>query len=903
MPLAPGTRLGPFEILAPIGSGGMGEVYRAKDTKLKREVALKVLPDSFADDPERMARFQREAEMLASLNHRNIAQIYGVEDGALVMELVEGGTLSSPLPIDTALNYARQIAEALEYAHERGVIHRDLKPANIKVTQEGVVKLLDFGLAKAIEDPVAMREDPAHSPTLTLGVTRMGVILGTAAYMSPEQASGKNADRRADIWGFGAVLYEMLSGKRAFAGESVSDTLASVLKVDPDWNALPAETPASIRRLIQRCLTKDRKQRLQAIGEARIAIDEALSGASQESAEPVADGRSMAPWVVAGVLAIALAITIVLWAPWRTVPIGEQAPVRLDVDLGPELSLGPLRGGAMSSVIISPDGTRLAFIASVAGGPLKLFTRRLDQPNANELPGTEGAAFLSFSPDGQWVGFATGKKLSKISVEGGALVPLDDRGFASSWGEDGNIIFDWGLGHGLMLIPSSGGAATSVTDLAKGETVHAYPQILPGGKAVLFTAYTGPDVDKASIEVITLADRRRKTLVQGGSYPHYVATSSAAGYLLYSRKGALFAVPFDLGRLQTRGRATSILDGIAYERVSGVAHFDVSSTGTLVYRKAIGERARVTTVQWLDASGKQEPLLPKPGTYGDISVSPDGKKLALSIIDGSSQDIHVYDPRRDVMTKLTFGGARYVNPVWSPDGRYLIFNSLTGGMFWTRADGAGQPQAFMQSKNAQPSSFSLDGKRVAYSELNTESASGGMQIWTVPVEDSGGQLRTGRPEQFFKSQFEDYSAVFSPDGKWLAYESNESGKNEVYVRTFVLGGAAQGGKWPISNSGGRIPVWSRKNRELFYQSGDQIMAVKYNVKNDVFVPEKPRVWAAKVPGGTEFGGATWFDLAPDGKHVAVEVPVSTPELPKPEHEVTLVFNFFDELRRRVPVGK
>ncbi len=301
MSLAPGTRLGPFEILAPIGAGGMGEVYRAKDTKLKREVALKVLPDSFAGDRNRMARFQREAEMLASLNHRNIAQIYGVEDRAIVMELVEGETLSSPLPIETALNYARQIAEALEYAHERGVIHRDLKPANIKVTPEGTVKLLDFGLAKAIEDPAAPRDDPEHSPTLTLGVTRIGVILGTAAYMSPEQASGKTADRRADIWGFGAVLYEMLSGKRAFAGESVSDTLASVLKVDPDWNALPAETPASIRRLIQRCLTKDRKQRLQAIGEARIAIDESLSGGtSSETTEPTPAKRSTVPWATRG---------------------------------------------------------------------------------------------------------------------------------------------------------------------------------------------------------------------------------------------------------------------------------------------------------------------------------------------------------------------------------------------------------------------------------------------------------------------------------------------------------------------------------------------------------------------------------------------------------------------------
>jgi serine/threonine protein kinase/Tol biopolymer transport system component len=896
MSLAPGTHLGPFEILAPIGAGGMGEVYRAKDTKLKREVALKVLPDSFAGDRDRMARFQREAEMLASLNHRNIAQIYGVEDGALVMELVEGGTLSSPLPIETALNYARQIAEALEYAHERGVIHRDLKPANIKVTPDGTVKLLDFGLAKAIEDPSTFRDDPEHSPTLTLGVTRIGVILGTAAYMSPEQASGKTADRRADIWGFGAVLYEMLSGKRAFAGESVSDTLASVLKLDPDWNALPAETPASIRRLIQRCLTKDRKQRLQAIGEARIAIDESLSGASSETTAPTPAKRSILPWAVTGVLAVALMIS--LWASWRAPRhVGERL-VRLDVDLGSEISLRPPDPsfGTISSVIISPDGTRLVYVASVAGGPLKLFTRRLDQPSATELAGTEGAIFPFFSPDGQWVGFATLNKLNKVSVEGGPVVPLCDiRTFGASWGEGGNIIVDVLRGHGLMLIPSSGGTATPLTELASGDAGHAYPQVLPGGKDVLFTAYRGgPDVDKASIEVASLSNRRRKSLVRGGTYAHYVCGSNGDGFLIYSNKGTLFAIPFDANLRETRGAALPILDGMTYETVTGVAHFDVSRTGTLVYRKASGGAAdRVTTVQWLDASGKKEPLLPKPGIYGDLSLSPDGKRLAVDVRVGSNRDIWVYNAERDAMTRLTFGGGIYVGPLWSPNGRYVVFGSGTGGMFWTPADGTGQPRTLTQSKNGNPSSFSPDGKRLAYNEFNSES--GTIEIWTVPVEDSGGQLRAGKPEQFLKTQFNNLSPMFSPDGRWLAYESDESGKYEVYVRAFFPDG--QGGKWPISNSGGRSPVWSRKNRELIYQSGDQMMAVKYTVKSESFVPEKPLVWAAKL------GGVDVADLATDGKRLAVEVPVSTPEPPKPEHEVTLVFNFFDELRRRFPVGK
>jgi eukaryotic-like serine/threonine-protein kinase len=401
-----------------------------------------------------------------------------------------------------------------------------------------------------------------------------------------------------------------------------------------------------------------------------------------------------------------------------------------------------------------------------------------------------------------------------------------------------------------------------------------------------------------------LSDRHRKTLVRGGTYPHYVSAPNGAGYLLYSHKGTLLAVPFNLSRLETRGTAVPVLDGVAYETLSGAAHFDVSRTGTLVYRKASGGIAdRVTMVQWLDASGKKERLLPKPNAYGDLRLSPNGEQIAVVIGEGLSRDIWVYDPQRDVMTRLTFGDGFYSSPLWSPDGRYMVFSSSTGSLFSTRADGVAQPQSLTQGKNDQPTSFSPDGKRLAYQELRKEPGSTGWQIWTVPIEDSGGQLRAGKPERFLKDQFDDCCSVISPDGQWLAYESNESGKYEVYVRTFLPRAAGQGGKWPISNSGGRLPVWSRTNRELFYQSGKQILAVKYTAKGDTFMPEKPRVWAANVEGATEVGGASWFDLAPDGKRLAVEVPASTPEPPKPEHEVTLLFNFFDELRRRVPVGK
>jgi hypothetical protein len=636
MPLSVGTKLGPYEILAPLGAGGMGEVYRARDTRLKRDVALKVLPDAFARDPERMARFQREAELLASLNHPNIAHIYGVEDRALVMELVEGPTLPAGLPPATALNYARQIADALEYAHEHGVIHRDLKPANIKVTPEGTVKLLDFGLAKAIEDPVASSADPSLSPTLTLGATRVGMIMGTAAYMSPEQASGKVADRRADIWSFGTVLYEMLSGKRAFEGESTSDTLASVLKVDPNWSALPKNAPAAISKLIRRCLTKDRKQRLQAIGEARIVLE---NPGTQELAVGTAPSQSRlrnAGWIAAALLA---AIAGGLgWIAWRATRPIERPLARLEVDLGADVAL-PVGSEVARDVILSPDGTRLVYRS---GNPVSLFTRRLDQPKATELPGTENAVNPFFSPDGQWVGFFAGNKLEKISVEGGAAVPLADVGaiaVGGSWGADGTILVGQALTgkRGLVRVSSGGGVPAPVTQFASGEVAHVEPQILPGGKAALFAAYSLPDVDKATIEVVTLADHRRKTLVRGGTSPRYLPS----GHLLYLNKATLFAIAFDPVRLETRGTAVPVLDDVAYHpAVYTASALDFSRAGTLIYRRGSGGSAGgLMTVQWLDAAAKKEPLLAKPGIYQNPRLSPDGRKLALQVTEAGGPDI------------------------------------------------------------------------------------------------------------------------------------------------------------------------------------------------------------------------------------------------------------------------
>ena len=876
----------------------MGEVYRATDTNLKRQVAIKVLPASVAGDADRLARFRREAEVLAALNHPNIAQIHGLEksDGtiALVMELVEGPTLADRIaqgatPIAKALPIAKQIAEALEAAHEQGIVHRDLKPANIKVRPDGTVKVLDFGLAKAMEPTGAMSSSHSMSPTITTpAMTQMGMILGTAAYMSPEQARGKPVDKRADIWAFGSVLYEMLTARKAFDGEDVPMVLAAVINAEPRWDGVPS----NVRRLLASCLEKEPKERLRDIGDAWRLLEEVPEPGS------VKPRFASVGWIAAGSLAMVMAI--VLWAPWRAVRSTDQPLIRLDVDLGSEISL-PALGGELTNPVISHDGMRLAYVASLAGGLPKLFTRRLDQPKASELAGTEGASGPFFSPDGQWIGFYARGKLNKISVEGGATIPVMDVSSigGASWGDDGNIIVAFNRAiqgnvptPGLVRVPAAGGAPSTVTELADGELFHVFPQVLPGGDGALMVVYTTPsNADAARIEIVSLGDGRRKTVLRGGTSARYLAS----GHLVYSNRRTLFAMPFDLDKRETRGTGVPVLDAIAYEPISNLAQFDVSLSGTLVYRPGGGERPGAMTLQWLDASGKKEPLGFKAGgNYSALRLSPDGKRVALAIAEVADPSLWIYDQQRDAMTRLTFDGVRRNSAVWTPNGQYIVFDSVGSGIFWTRADGASQPQPLIQAKNVQiPSSFSPDGSRLAY----VDSSSGPPQIWTVPVEDQGGRLKAGTPEQFLKTQFSDFSPVFSADGRWLAYQSNESGTIEVYVRGFPAPTSGQGSKWQISNRGGAFPVWSRSGRELFYRSGDQIMTASYTVDGDSFVAQKPHVWAAKL-------GEEWaFDLAPDSKRALVLAPGETPDAPKLDHTIVFLQNFFDELRRRVPVDR
>ena len=884
MPLTAGDKLGPYEILEPIGAGGMGEVYRARDPRLNRDVAIKVSAAQFSE------RFEREAKAIAALNHPNICHLYDVGPNYLVMELIDGPTLAErlkqePILLEESLNLARQIAEALEAAHEKGITHRDLKPGNIKIKPDGTLKVLDFGLAKI--GATAVLSD--NSPTLTIGQTEAGMILGTAAYMSPEQAKGKPVDQRSDIYAFGLVLYEMVTGKRLHNGESTTEVLASVIKEGPRLE----NAPPQVRRMLKRCLEKDPQKRLRHIGDVMALVDDAPTIAPVPVRRPNSDWM----WPTVAGASMLVALTAVGWIFLHAPHPTDLPLVRLDADLGQEISL-PAPVPYVSNVIISPDGTRLAYMAAVGTGEAKIFTRKLDQSKATELTGTEGARGPFFSPDGNWLGFFASGKLYKISVDGGAAVPLV--GLASfagaSWGEDFIVVAE-GISKPLARIGLGGGAETPVAELASGELIQTSPQILPGGKVVLFSANKSVGPDTATVEVITLADHRRKMLVAGGAFPRYVPSvakgPSGYGHLLYTFKGALYAIPFDPDKLETRGTAVPLLDDVSVGTANVAGKFDVSQTGTLVYQKgSTGGAVAMSTIQWLDSTGRQQPLQAKPGAYAQPRLSPDGKRISFVVSEGGNLDIQSYDWQGDRTTKLTFGGV-HQDPVWSPDGQYVVFVSLNPlGIDWTRADGSGQPQPLIK-QDAIPWSFSPDGKRLAYVD-----ASGANQIWTVTVEQQNGQLKASAPEQFLKDQFRDEDPAFSPDGKWLAYSSTESGSRaEVYVRPFPAPASGQGGKWVVSTQGGQFPVWSRASHDLLYLAPNgQIMAASYTIKGDIFAVDKARVWLAAYAG-------SGFDLAPDGKRIAAVIPVRSAGAPKLEHEIAFIENFFDELRRKAPVGK
>jgi Tol biopolymer transport system component len=698
-------------------------------------------------------------------------------------------------------------------------------------------------------------------------------------------------------------MYEMLTGKKAFAGKSQATLIAAIMSGEPASIAVDQPlVPPALERIVRKCLAKDPEARWQTAHDLHDElrwIADAISQAGVPSQRP-RNLHPRWPWaIVAATLTVATVTSLGWWRATRSI---EQPLIQLDVDLGSDVALAAEGLAGSSTVIISPDGTRLVYAARALGGPTRLFTRRLNQPRAAELAGTEQGTSPFFSPDGQWVGFRQRGRVSKISVDGGAVVPLMSDVLVpfngASWGRDGRIIIGT---RGLVGIPDSGGPPTRVTGLASEELFDLRPQLLPRGKAVLFTATTSapPRVDIASIEVVTLADQHRKMLLRGGGSGRYLPS----GHLVYGNEGTLFAIPFDIDRLETHGRAVPVLEGVAYNQ-GGFPEFDVSEGGTLIYRRSgSGGAINLSTLHWLDGAGRRTPLRDTPGEYEWPRFSPDGQRLALDVTEQGNRDVWIYEWQRDTMTRLTIG-ANPGAPTWSPDGRYVIFSrGVLGGLFWTRADGSGQPQPLTQSRNFQVSpSFTPDHKWLAYCEQRGLLA----QIWTVPVEDRAGQLRAGTPELFLEMpNVMGFATVsFSPDGRWLAYDSTESGRTEVYVRAFPVPASGPGAKWQISNAGGVFPIWSRTGRELFYQSGDQMMAVSYTARDDSFVAEKPRVWVAKLGGvALDRTRSRAFDLAPDGKRLAVLTPVEPVQAPKVDHDVVVVLNFLDELRRRVPVAK
>jgi serine/threonine-protein kinase len=892
MPLATGEKIGAYEILALIGAGGMGEVYRARDTKLKRDVALKVLPDAFARDPGRMARFQREAEVLASLNHPNIAPIYGVEKRALVMELVEGESPQGPLPFEDACKISMQIADALEYAHDRGVIHRDLKPANVKVTPDGVVKLLDFGLAKAFsETPDAASLDPENSPTFTLGATVAGTVMGTAAYMSPEQAKGKRVDERADIWSWGVVLYELLTGERLFKGDEAADTLAQVLTKEPDWN----RTPVQVQRLLQRCLEKDPKKRLRDIGDARLLLKDAQE---MTTSPPVqVSRRPVVLWSLLGVLVlIAAALGAGLWAPWRTRPM-DRPLMWLSVDLGPDA-----RASRDFTAAISPDGTRLVFPIGDAGAS-RLAVRSLGQPNATPLAGTEDAVNPFFSPNGEWVAFGASGKLKKISIHGGPPMTLCDGGafHGGAWGEDGFIVASFGNSAGLSRVPESGGSPQPLTKLESGELTHRWPQILPGRKAVLFSASSHYSTwEEAHVEVLSLKTGQRKTVVHGGFYGRYLPS----GHLVYLRRGTLYGMAFDIDRLEPTGPPANLLEGIAAS-IYGGGQFDFSRNGTLVYLAGNPSIEAKRKLVWIDAAGKTQPFFAIPERFYGPALSPDGKRLAIAIGAVGASDLWVYDLQREIPTKLPTAGHVLLGPVWAPDGKHLVYGAEPGsnnGVMWIRADGGGEPQPLTRDDahlGHVPASVSPDGRFVLFGTGKSA------QILTIDTTDPD-HPKAGATEPLPETSAPNISTgTISPDGHWLAYASGASGTLQVFVRPFANGKIAGSGVWQISAAGGALPVWSCAARQLLYVTSEgRIMVVDYTVEGDSFHGLKPRLWADKLIGTTSGGmpllGHPIFDLTPDGTRIIAWEPQEQPKEAKVDLHVTMLLNWFDELRRRLP---
>jgi serine/threonine protein kinase/Tol biopolymer transport system component len=877
-----------YRITAALGSGGMGTVYRATDTALGRDVALKVLPPEVAQDPERLARFRREAQLLAALNHPNIAAIHRLEeaDGQLflALELVEGEDLKDriargPLTVEEALEIAMQIADALEEAHEKGIVHRDLKPANVKLTPDGKVKVLDFGLAKAYagEGVSASSPDLSQSPTLAATGTQAGVILGTAAYMSPEQARGKPVDKRADIWAFGAVLWEMLTGRPLFAGETVSDLLAGVLAREPEWAQL-SEGARGVRVLLERCLEKDPRKRLRDIGDVRFEIEHLQEGGPSPAAVTPRPRRGLRLGVLLGLLAAATggALLTRLLAPAGS---EATAPLHLSITLPPSQQLNTSESPL---IVFSPDGRSLV-VPVVENGNAMLVERRLDERSVRPIEGTEGGSAPFFSPDGKWLGFIAGGKLKKVAVEGGRPFVLADQEGTSgaAWGSDGHIVFARSYSDGLFGIPADGGSPERLTtpDRAQGELGHWWPQILPGGRTVLFTAFRTP-LDTSRVEAVSLDTGQVRQVVDGGFFGRYVPS----GHLLYVKGDRLFAVPFDPRKAAVVGPEKSVLDDVYAAQTDGSSPLDVSSDGTLAYVPGSVADAPRELVQ-VTRDGRWRPAIPETRRYRGVSVSPDGRFLATSI-QGESQDIWTYSLERQTLSRLTTGPRTEFDPFWSRDGGTVFFVldrppfEIHRIAFGTSAEG--EP---LWKEKAELDTvlcgLSADGHLAVYTVTDPGTRS---DLWVRPVDGS-------EPARAFRNTpYRERYGTFSPDGRWMAYESDETGRPEVYVEAFP----GPGERYQISAEGGTEPLWGRGSGEIFYSHGDEMRVVSARTGPRIELGKARTLFT--LAGRAAGNNARSYDVSPDGRLVFM---VRVPDADAPRR-IDVLTHWLDHLAREVP---
>ena len=867
MSLSAGSRFGSYEILSVIGEGGMGRVYRARDATLQRIVAVKVLPEDVAGDAERIARFEREARTLAALNHPHIAQIFAVEDGAIVMEMVEGEDLAQrivrgPLPWREALPIAKQIAEALEAAHEQGIIHRDLKPANIKVTADGVVKVLDFGLAKAAANPNTNASDPhrlAQSPTVTspAGMTQAGMILGTAAYMSPEQAKGRASDKRSDVWSFGCVLFELLTGKRAFPGDDVMETLSAVIRTDPDFSAIPREVPSSVRALIEQCLIKDRRERISDIAAARYALrfPDALSRAEPETA------TARLTWAIVAVAGIVTAGAVALVWPRLTARTPEPPPVIRSLIAVPSAATA-----GFATVAISRQGTHIAY-ASTQG---RMHIRRLSESAARPLQGTEGGANPFFSNDGQWLAFFAEGKLKKVPVAGGAAQVVADApsGRGGSWGRDGTIVFAPAPENGLSKVSADGGEVTVLTTVKPTERSHRWPQILPDGRTVIFTIqHAGKLFDDATIAAVPVNGGEPTTVVDGGSGAQF----AESGHLLYGKAGSLLAIAFDPAVARTAGAAITVIDNARTNPLNGAAPFAVSSSGLLVYLAGESTGSSMTLLT-ATRIGQTQPLLERRLLNNQFRISPDGSRVAVSINDGQV-DLWMVDLEKRGLDRFTFGSGSKSNPVWSPDGARLYYLTNSGGV--TRAvakaaDGTGAEDN-ISTNILFPATVSPDGATLVGRAITT----GSYDVVAVNLAKNA----PGVPVVATNSN--ESEAAFSPDGRFLAYQSDESGRPEIFVQAYPTGSKRQ-----VTTAGGTEPRWTSGGRELVYRAGNAVMAVPITLQPFSVGPTQTLFTAPNLFA---------FDVTGDGRRFVIALDAENRE----SVNLVLISGWLEELKARM----